>query len=105
MSKSSIRIETYVYFGVERHSIQFHISDEFDEEKIKKCRYLCQYVISSATCGGIGALNGDSLTLSSNTSPVIILTGLTKKVVRELAECIKNIIDAETIEEVEVDAR
>ena len=106
MGKSRVQVITTIYFGKTEYSLQYQISEEFDTERTRNCIGLCEHVIMQGWCGHLN-INGmfTGHWLPSCKSSNVTFTGCPIDVVKETAELVRRIIDAEKVEEVIIDAR
>lgn len=106
MSKSRVQVITTIKPGSKEYSLSYDISDEFSLYKIKNLISLCEHTIMQSYCkhlGLSGVFNGHWLPSSRSTN--ITFDRCSIDVVKETAEAICNIIDAETVEEITIDTR
>ena len=106
MNRSRVQVIKKIYFDREEYSLQYQISDKFNIEKTKKCIGLCEHAIMKGWCGYLninGKFTGHWLPSGKLTN--VTFTGCPIEVVKETAEVVRRIIDAEKIEEVIIDAR
>lgn len=107
MGKSRVRIIRTIRFGeVEEYSLQYQISEEFDASRTKKIINLCEHAIMESWCGHLnvnGMFTGHWLPSGKSTS--VTFAGCPINIVRDTAELVRRIIDAEKVEEVTIDAR
>lgn len=106
MGKSKVQVITTIHFGRTEYSLKYQISEEFDAERTKNCIGLCEHAIMQGWCGHLN-INGmfTGHWLPSGKSSNVTFTGCPIEVVKETAELVRRIIDAEEIEEVTIDAR
>lgn len=106
MGRSRVQVITTIYFGKVEYSLQYQISEEFDIKRTKNCIGLCEHAIMQGWCGHLN-INGmfTGHWLPSGKSSNVTFTGCPIEVVRETAELVRRIIDAEKVEEVTIDAR
>ena len=106
MGKSRVQVITTIYFGRVEYSLQYQISEEFDAERTKNCIGLCEYAIMHSWCGHLN-VNGmfTGHWLPSGKSSSVTFTGCPIDVVKDTAELVRRIIDADKVEEIVIDAR
>ena len=106
MDKSRVKIITTIYFGEIEYSIMYQISEGFDSNRTINCIALCEYAIMQNWSNYFN-INGkfNSHWLPSGKSSTVTLYGCPIEVVKETAELIRRIIDAEKVEEAIIDAR
>lgn len=100
MSKSRVKVITTIRQEKEEYSIQYEISDEFNTEHTKNCISLCEYAIMKGWCGHLnidGTFTGHWL--PSGKSSCVTFTGCPISVVKNIADLVCHIIDAEKVEE------
>lgn len=106
MGKSKVQVIKTIHFGKEEYSLSYQISDEFDSDRTRKIIGLCEYAIMRSWCkykNVSGIFDGHWLPYNKNVS--VTFTGCPIDAVREAAEIILRIIDADKIEEVIIDER
>lgn len=106
MGKSRVQVVTTIYFSKTEYSLQYQISEEFDVKRTNNCISLCEHAIMQGWCGHLninGMFTGHWLPYDKSSN--VIFTGCPIEVVRETAEVVSRITDAEKVEEVTIDAR